>query len=196
MSFRRSLAERTMPTGKSTAVSMIAWAWFFSATAVLVAAFFVAFAVLAADFFASVVERLACVFDLLVPLLLVLSAMKTYPSWFKSDGSGGAESSEHTFLRTDVLKHRYAFGYTEGVPGLRGRGPASQGRREAKRGERTQVRDPSRATEDTARRPHAPSGVLGGADGSQRRLVAGGRHRVTGTEVERGVGEVAVAESH
>jgi hypothetical protein len=50
------------------------WAWFFSATAVAVAAFFVALAVLAADFFASVVARLAWVLDLLVPLL-VLSAI-------------------------------------------------------------------------------------------------------------------------
>ena len=38
---------------------------------------------------------------------------------------------------------------------LRRRGPASQGRREMRRGERTAVRDPSRMTEDAARRPHA-----------------------------------------
>src|SRR5689334_10252803 len=78
MSPIRSLAERTTPTGKSTAVSRIAWAWFFSATAVLVAASFVVLAVLAADFFASVVARFACDLDLLVPLL-VLSAIEDVP---------------------------------------------------------------------------------------------------------------------
>src|SRR6185369_13652961 len=112
MSFRRSLAESTMPTGKSTAVSMNVCAWFFSATAVLVAAFFVALAVLAADFFASVVARLASVLDLLVPLL-VLSAIEDVPLEFGLFGSGGAESSEHTFLRTDVLKQFRGVGYTE-----------------------------------------------------------------------------------
>src|SRR6185437_477519 len=73
------------------------------ATAVLVAAFFVAFAVLAADFFASVVERLACVFDLVVPLLLVLSAMKTYPSWSSRMARAGPSLANIRFYEQTFL---------------------------------------------------------------------------------------------
>jgi hypothetical protein len=74
----------------STAVSTTVWTWFFSATAVLVAARLEALAVFAADFFASVVARLACVLDLLP---FFVSAMRISTSSRLGLQGNGAQGS-------------------------------------------------------------------------------------------------------
>src|ERR1700761_1386587 len=113
MSLSLSLTESTAPTGKSTGVSMIAWAWFFSATADLEAAFFDALAVLAADFLASVVARLAWAFDLVLLLLLSAAMSLTYSS-VSVEWLGRRPSLANICLsRTDVPNRFRGGGYTQ-----------------------------------------------------------------------------------
>ena len=177
MSPRRSLTERTMPTGKSTAVSSTTCAWFFSATAVLVAALFVALAVLAADFFASVVARLACVLDLLLRAVAAAALpFEDVPLGCSrmaraAPSLANIRSYEHTFL--NAVRLRLHGGSTAGLRRLGGadrrRGPRRRGPRPSGSGRRGRAGRRSSSPSPKATAPPASRTISWAAAASTER---------------------------